>query len=154
MDKLEYSVAEFASRWRRELYLNQVKAGEELSKNIKAGYITGRTKKETIDNLRSEAEKARSTQKIEPKWERYDSLEKKKNNIGTDQTTGKRRISSYGKERLTELRNKTPSKVTKIKGLGKLGIRAAGLLAGGALAYGLARKLRSDKGKKRRFYNR
>ena len=42
MDRLEYNVAEFASRWRRELVPDQVKAGRQLSKETSQNVKTYR----------------------------------------------------------------------------------------------------------------
>jgi hypothetical protein len=42
MDKLEYNVAEFASRWRRELVPDQVKVGKQLSKETSQNVKTYR----------------------------------------------------------------------------------------------------------------
>lgn len=153
----------YASRWRREGYSNQVEWGKYLGRkyfsneNITPDELSYAINRR--NQLKENATKDRAKRKINKElitgYSNRDDRIYKKDSVS---------ISDTGKEKLEKLkaryseRQQVALKKKKLTKLIKKGKKAALIGAGigtlGYLGYKLARKLRKDKGKKRGSYNR
>ena len=147
---------EFASRWKRELVPEHIYWGNDAAKSIsiRGGKIDNIDK--IIFNKRN-----RETRKIK------EILNINKDSIINDfdnkiYKSNKISLSAKGQEKLKKLKSaykkrKFTANIGKAKKFiskNKLGLGAVGLATAGAIGYGLIRKMRSDKGKKRGFYSK
>lgn len=106
-------------------------------KKYKMGLVNPRLRKSRLEELREKY----------PKKKKPESSRNSKTASSTTQTSTSKVISPSQS-------TKTPLLAPKAKGssLGKIGLVGAGLLTTGAVGYGIYRKMRSDKGKKRGRY--
>lgn len=146
---------EFASKWRERLVPDQVQTGRNISKKIATEKINIRDI--NISNLQDRASNSRRTNKVvkydtDPLTTRPEIMRRE------DRANGKKGISNPGRAKLNQLKDSAKKrksilgKAVKFIGKNKLGIGLAGAAALGGIGYGIARKMRSDKGKKRGFY--
>ena len=154
--------AEFASKWREKLYPEQVAKGKLLSKEIAKNkdnfwgdrQIIAEQNNLTKQKLKKEARQSRTNRNINKDSEVSENLDNK------IYKSNKTSLSAKGQQKLKELKSaykkrKFTANIGKAKnfiGKNKLGIGAIGLATAGVLGYGLIKKMRSDKGKKRGFY--
>ena len=147
--------AEFASRWREKLVPDQVAAGKLVAKYQYEGDAP------KLDALYNRVSKEGRQIRTKLNIDKTPIISEDYNNR-IYKSEGKQSISATGKEKLKELKTaykkrKFTANIGKAKnfiGKNKLGIGLAGATALGGIGYGITRKMRSDKGKKRGFYNR
>jgi len=174
---------EFASRWKRELYPDSIAEGKEAAYDISRRLKRGRSlesakqsswleidsgknssknaKKSLEDRVKNSKNKSSFTKKP-LKESLADKKRKLLNDINKGLDEAKEDIKNKPPRPKPNVKYKPlPKKPSRVSQLGKSLLKNKGklaLLAGagtlGAIGYKLYRKARSDKGKKRRFYNK
>ena len=156
MYKIANQNIEFASRWRRELAPREVAYGKLFQREYAVSKSKGHNSRleADVNEIRKDARRTREKYKINK-----NPLDNP--NLNTRiYKSNKTSISGVGKEKLRQLKsayNKRKIKtniVTAKRFLSnnKLKLGAVGLATAGVIGYGLYRKMRSDKGRKRGRY--
>ena len=151
----------FASKWRKKLVPDEVRAGKNLAKQMSGTKDKYQFDKQ-IDNLRNKSLNSKLEKKIF-KSRNLSNFDEAYINKSAD---GKASLNSRGKTMLGYGRERSETRkvikenlkekaaniknAKKLLGRRKVGLAIAGATAIGGIGYGIARKMRSDKGKRRK----
>lgn len=129
----------FASRWKKELQSSSIRDGKNISK------IIAKESKESGNKFLTQKLNGSTIARKQEIYQNADEMFKDKQGKSSFKDFSERYKTSTVKS------NKTKKLIRLLsKNKGKLGLAIAGVSALGGIGYGVARKMRSDKGKKRK----